>query len=156
LIKDFLVLTRDIIFRMKTDYMVIGRVRNAENMLQLVKGIEATGSSCYSCLHKPAVPEARDLDWREQMNILESHKDFWNDQNHINHFETDMNGLRNADTVVMLLPAGMATHMEAGVAYGLGKRLILIGEVEKPETLYLMFKERYSDIEGFLESLKKS
>jgi hypothetical protein len=43
--------------------------------------------------------------------------------------------------------------MEAGVAFGLNKKLILIGEVEKPETVYLMFSERYPDIERFLKSI---
>lgn len=138
---------------MKTDYMVIGKVRNAENMLRLAKGIEEKGFTCYHCLHKPAVPEAKHLSWRDQMDVLESHEDFWNDPNHRNHFETDMEGLRNAETIVMLLPAGAATHMEAGAAYGLGKKLIMIGEVEKPETLYLMFEKRYPDIESFLESI---
>ena len=138
---------------MKTDYMVIGRVRNAENLLRLVRGIEEKEFTCYHCLHKPAVPEAQHLSWKDQMNILESHPDFWNDHNHKNHFKTDIDGLRNAETVVMLLPAGMATHMEAGVAYGLGKKLILVGEIEKPETLYLMFDEHYADIESFLEAL---
>lgn len=133
--------------------MVIGRVRNAENMLRLVRGIEKKGATCYCCLHKPVVPEAKHLAWKDQMDILESHQDFWNDLNHRNHFETDMDGLRNAGTIVMLLPAGMATHMEAGVAYGLGKKLILIGEVEKPETLYLMFDKRYPNLESFLESI---
>ena len=138
---------------MKTDYIVIGRVRNSENIQRLVDGIEAKGYSCYNFLHKPAAPDTPDLSWEEQMKILESHPDFWNDSVHRDHFETDMSGLRNAETVVMLLPAGMAAHMEAGVSYGLNKNMILIGEVEKPETLYLMFQERYSDIESFLESL---
>lgn len=138
---------------MKTDYMVIGRVRNSENMLRLAKGIEGKSFTCYHCLHKPTVPEAKHLSRTEQMDILESHKDFWNDPNHKDHFEIDMAGLRNAETIVMLLPAGMATHMEAGVAFGLNKKLVLIGEVEKPETLYLMFNERYPDIESFLNSI---
>lgn len=138
---------------MKTDYMVIGRVRNSENITRLVEGIEAKGFSCYNFLHKPAAPEVAHLSWEEQMNFLESHEDFWNDPNHREHFETDMDGLRNAETIVMLLPAGMAAHMEAGVSFGLGKKMVLIGGVEKPETLYLMFNERYPDIETFLETL---
>tara|TARA_B100000745_G_C20151207_1_gene394679 strand:+ start:3270 stop:3686 length:417 start_codon:yes stop_codon:yes gene_type:complete len=138
---------------MKTDYMVIGRVRNSENILKLVKGIEDRGYSCYNFLSKPCTPESEGLPWEEQMDILESHEDFWNDTNHREHFETDMNGLRNAETIVMLLPAGMAAHMEAGVSFGLNKKMVLIGEVEKPETLYLMFEERYPDIESFLESI---
>lgn len=64
-----------------------------------------------------------------------------------------MDGLKNADTIVMLLPAGLAAHMEAGASFGFGKKMILIGEVEKPETLYLMFDERYPDIESFLETI---
>jgi len=117
---------------MKTDYMVIGRVRNAENVQRLIDGIEAKGYSCYSFL-KPVAPEVAHLPWEEQMNFLESHEDFWNDPNHKHHFETDMNGLRNAETIVMLLPAGMAAHMEAGVSYGLNKKMVLIGEVENPK-----------------------
>jgi hypothetical protein len=138
---------------MKTDYMVIGRVRNSENITRLVEGIEAKGFSCYNFLSKPATPDTPDLPWEEQMEVLESHPDFWNDPVHRDHFETDMAGLKNADTIVLLLPAGLAAHMEAGASYGLGKKMVLIGEVEKPETLYLMFGERYPDIESFLNTV---
>ena len=53
----------------------------------------------------------------------------------------------------MLLPAGNSVHMEAGIAYGWGKKLVLIGEPEKPETLYLVFQERYKNIEEFLAAI---
>lgn len=138
---------------MKTDYMVIGRVRNSENVLRLVRGIENKGYTCYNFLSKPTVPGKSHLSREEQMEILESHPDFWNDSFHKDHFQTDMNGLKNANTIVFLLPGGKAAHMEAGTAYGLGKKLILIGEVEKPETLYLMFDERYPDMDSFLASI---
>ncbi len=134
--------------------MVIGRVRNYENVLRLVRGIEESGFTCYNFLSKPATPDCPDLPWEEQMKLLESHPDFWNDPVHQEHFKTDMDGLKNADTIVMLLPAGKAAHMEAGAAYGLGKKMILIGEVENPETLYLMFEKRYPTIESFLETLQ--
>ena len=54
---------------MKTDYMVIGRVRNSENIQRLVDGIEAKGFTCYNFLHKPAVPDNPDLPWEKQMEI---------------------------------------------------------------------------------------
>ena len=133
--------------------MVIGRTRNSENILRLIKGIESKGYSCYNFLSKPCTPESKNLPWNEQMDILESYKDFWSNPNYHRHFNDDMDGLKNADTIIMLLPAGMAAHMEAGVSFGLGKKIILIGEVEKPETLYLMFNERYPDIESFLETI---
>ncbi len=138
---------------MHTDYMVIGRTRNADNIQRLVDGIESKGYSCYNFLNIPATPETPDLPWEEQMKIAESEIDFWNSTHYQDTFNQDMAGLKNADTVILLLPAGLAAHMEAGVACGLNKKLILIGEVEKPETLYLMFKERYKDIESFLYSI---
>lgn len=138
---------------MKTDYMVIGRVRNSENILRLVKGIEGKGYSCYNFLNKPCTPDSGHLPWGEQMDKLEAVADLWNDPHMRYIFEMDMEALRNADTIVMLLPAGMAAHMEAGVAYGLNKKMVLIGEVEKPETLYLMFEQQYPNIESFLETI---
>ncbi len=83
------------------------------------------------------------------MKALESVENFYENE-HFNHlFEQDQDGIKNVEKVIMLLPAGNATHIEAGIAYGLGKPLIFIGEAEKPETLYLIFKERYKTIEDF-------
>lgn len=135
---------------MQTDYMVIGRSRNVHNIQRLVDGIEAKGYSCYNFLNIPASPENPDLSWEEQMKIAESHPNFWNSADYKETFQKDMAGLKNANTIIMLLPAGLAARMEAGVVFGLNKKLILIGDVEKPETLYLMFKERYKDIDSFL------
>jgi nucleoside 2-deoxyribosyltransferase len=80
-------------------------------------------------------------------------KDFHNDEYYKKVFEDDLEGLKNAEKVILLLPAGTSAHMEAGIAFGLGKPLILIGEAEKPETLYLVFKERYSTMEEFLATI---
>lgn len=51
--------------------------------------------------------------------------------------------------MILLLPAGTSAHIEAGIAFGLGKKLILIGKPEKPETLYFIFDEYYGTIESF-------
>ena len=138
---------------METDFTVVGKIRNHENILRLIKGIEKKGYSVYNFLSRPVVPEHAEKSLLEQADILESVEDFWSDQVHIDHFERDLSELKKAKALILLLPAGIASHTEAGVAFGLGKRLILIGEAEKPETLYLMFKERYKTIEDFLDSL---
>lgn len=137
----------------KTDYSIIGRARNADNINKLASAIRNKGYTCYNFLDQPIVPGKEHLSEQEQMEILESHPDFWNDPLHQHHFDKDLDGLRNADTIILLLPAGKAAHMEAGVAFGLEKKLILIGEVEKPETLYLMFDAYYPNVEAFLETL---
>jgi hypothetical protein len=54
--------------------------------------------------------------------------------------------------VILLLPAGTSAHIEAGIAFGLKKKLILIGIPEKPETLYFIFDEYYDTADDFLQS----
>lgn len=109
---------------MKNDYMIIGRVRNPDNINRLAKGIRDKGYSCYNFLEKPSDPTLSHMTFQEQLDHFEQMDDFWSDPSHRYYYEQDMGGLKNAETIVMLLPAGLAAHMEAGVAYGLGKNLV--------------------------------
>ena len=55
---------------------------------------------------------------------------------------------------MLVLPAGKAAHIEAGIAYGLGKKCYAIGEYEATDTLYNIFQEIFSnedDLEQFLK-----
>jgi hypothetical protein len=54
-------------------------------------------------------------------------------------FEQDLDALRAADRFLLVLPAGQAAHIEAGIAYGLGKPCYAVGPVERSETLYRIF-----------------
>jgi hypothetical protein len=101
----------------------------------------------------PADPNNADAHPEEQMKVFESVKDFHNNEYYKKVFEDDLQGLKNAKKVILLLPAGTSAHMEAGIAFGLGKPLILIGEPEKPETLYLVFNKRYKDMDEFLATI---
>lgn len=135
----------------KTDYMVIGRFRNGANIRRLIAAIRQSGKTCYDFTAKPADPKNPEASFEDQMAVLESHPDFLNDPVHGDHFKRDLAGLKNAETVILLLPAGASAHMEAGIAHGLGKRLVLIGAPEKPETLYYIFDEYYRKTADFLE-----
>ncbi len=65
--------------------------------------------------------------------------------------ETEIAALRDADVVVLLLPAGDSSHFEAGIGYGMGKRMVMIGPVVKPEVIYLLFNHVYLDVSSFLK-----
>jgi len=133
--------------------MVIGRFRNGENVRRLITAIRNKNYTCYDFTAKPADPNNPDAPFGEQMDALEAHSDFLNDPVHRLHYEKDLAGLKNADTIVLLLPAGTSTHIEAGIAFGLGKKLVLIGKPEKPETLYYIFDEYHETIDGFIETI---
>ena len=136
-----------------TDYTIISKFRNKDQCERLIKKLRAKGKTCYDFCDTPADPENPNAHPEEQMKTLESVKDFYNDEYFQYVFKKDMEGLKDARKVIMLLPAGISVHIEAGIAHGLGKHLVLIGEPAKPETLYLIFNERYKTIEEFLETI---
>lgn len=138
---------------MKTEYTVLAKFRNKEAAGFLIDEIRKRGHTCYSFIDSPSDPNNPDGNPEEQMKVFESTDDFYNNTHFREIFQKDLEGLKNAEKVIVLLPAGSAVHIEAGIAFGLGKKLILIGEAEKPETLYLIFQERYKSIEDFLETL---
>ncbi len=141
-------------FENMTDYTVIGKFRNSRNVRALITAIRNQGKTCYDFTAKPADPDNPYAPFDDQMVTLESHPDFLNDSVHRFHYERDLDGLKNADTVILLLPAGTSAHIEAGIAFGLGKKLILIGKPEKPETLYFIFDEYHDTVEAFLENVQ--
>lgn len=133
--------------------MVIGRFRNSDNVRSLIAAIRSKGKTCYDFTAKPADPNNPDAPFEEQMKVLESHPDFLNDPVHRSHYQRDLAGLRNANAIVLLLPAGTSAHIEAGIAFGLGKKLVLIGKPDKPETLYFIFDEYFKTVDDFLGTL---
>jgi len=135
-----------------TDYTIISKFRNKKQCEYLLDKLVEKGKTCYSFLNMPADRKNPDAEPEDQMAVFENTKDFFNDEYFKEIFEKDLIGLKNAKNVILLLPAGTSAHIEAGIAYGLGKNLILIGEPEKPESLYLIFKERYKTIDEFIES----
>lgn len=135
------------------DYTIVSKFRNKDQCEFLIKKLAEKGKTCYSFCDTPADPQNPQASPEKQMQVFESTQNFFDDK-YFNHvFLKDLAGLKNAQKVIVLLPAGNSVHIEAGIAYGLGKPLILIGEPEKPESLYLIFNERYKNIEEFIRSI---
>ncbi len=70
-------------------------------------------------------------------------------------FEENVTGIEESDTIILLLPAGATAHISAGIGYGFGKRLILIGSPKAAEAQYFIFNEDHKTIEEYIASLKK-
>ena len=69
-------------------------------------------------------------------------------------FEQEVTKIEEADQVIMLLPAGRASHISVGIAYGFGKHLTLIGQPEKIEGHYFMFDKDYKTIDEYIAALR--
>ena len=60
-------------------------------------------------------------------------------------FEHDLNGEKDSENFLLVLPAGKSAHIEAGIAYGLGKKCYAIGEYDVTDSLYLIFDKIFKD-----------
>lgn len=59
-----------------------------------------------------------------------------------------MQAQRNSDNFLLVLPAGISGHVEAGASYGMGKKCYALGVPEKTETLYGIFDEIFPDLQS--------
>lgn len=134
---------------MKYTYFIASRYRNKDAVLDLTEKLRVKGKSVYCFV------EGSDdsLSPEEYMQKFENTPDWINNSFIKQMFETDMEALKHSENFVLLLPAGKSAHVEAGTAYGLGKKCILIGEQKEAESLYLIFNEVYNSVDEFVESL---
>jgi hypothetical protein len=70
-------------------------------------------------------------------------------------FDTELEGIKNSDALLLLEPAGHSSFIEAGIAFGLGKKVMVIGSIEKPEVFYFISQDFYGDINDFLNDLER-
>ncbi|MES1224374.1 MAG: hypothetical protein ABUT20_53255 [Bacteroidota bacterium] len=141
---------------MQYDYFVASRWRNKETVLELARKIKEKGKSVYNFIEGDGTHyELKDTE--EKLSPEEFMKHFESRDQHDSQireiFEVDMNALKASQQVILLFPAGKSAHIEAGVAYGMGKKCILIGEQKEAESLYLIFDKTYPTIDDFIASL---
>ena len=124
--------------------------RNKESVKLLTDALTTRGHTVYSFLDSGA----NLLTGKSVMDEFEkfSHSiTDWEDDRLIEKiFNSEMLALMGSEAVILLEPAGHSSLTEAGIAYGMGKRVVLVGLVEHPEVVYRICGSRYPSIEAFL------
>ncbi|TAN58275.1 hypothetical protein EPN15_01535 [Patescibacteria group bacterium] len=138
---------------MRYDYFIACRWRNKDNVLDLARKLRAKGKKVYTCFDSEHSLADAEKDPEEAMKKFEAIPNWESDENIKKVFETDMNALRDSETLILLLPAGKSAHIEAGAAFGMGKYCILIGEQKEAESNYLIFNERYLSADEFVSNI---
>lgn len=125
--------------------------KNKTQVEQLTATLEGMGHECYS-FSKSGANLLTGKPIEEEMKEFSDALMNWKVDDRIaNIAESEVQAIKDADVVILLLPAGDSSHMEAGIGYGMGKRMVLIGPVEKPEIIYLLFNHAYLDVSSFLK-----
>lgn len=139
----------------KYDFFIAGRARNKENILEICDLFDKYEISYYCFLkyednwgygNKGQTPEERQKEF-ESLDLK--------DDIVLNLFNSDMKGEKNSKNLLLVLPAGKAAHIEAGIAYGLGKKCYAIGEYDATDTLYNIFDTIFKDKTELEEFIKK-
>ena len=68
-------------------------------------------------------------------------------------FSSEIEGLKACDALILLEPSGRSSLAEAGIAYGLGKPVILVGLVDRPEMIYHICTYRYPGPDALIVNL---
>ena len=142
----------------KYEFFIAGRNRNKENILKICDLFDKYNISYYCFLknedswgygNADQTPEERQAEF-ELLGLKSEVVQ--------NLFKADLNGEKNSKNLLLVLPAGKAAHIEAGIAYGMGKKCYAIGEYEATDTLYNIFEEIFDtedELENFLKIYKK-
>lgn len=138
---------------MKYDYFVSARWRNRPQVEELVNKLREKGKTVYSFIETNSDYPGRDRDPEVVMTEFEALPNWVNDPVVRKIYERDLEGLKESENFIVLLPVGTSGNVEIGIAFGLGKKCIAIGDMGKTETLYLLFSEMYKDIDDFISNL---
>lgn len=143
----------------KYDFFIAGRWRNKDNIIPIVDAVRKSGHSAYCFIENTYEGETLSFNINNQEDIeatmQKSEIMEQNDPMIKKIFKNDIDGERNSDNFLLVLPAGIAGHIEAGVAYGMGKKCYAVGAPEKTETLYCIFDEIFPDIESLVTWLAR-
>lgn len=140
------------------DFFIASRWRNKDAVLSLTEKLRARGKTVYCFIESDGTENEilarKDSHAPEEYMQLFENTPNWQSNSAIRHlFEIDMDALKNSKALILLLPAGKSAHIEAGVAFGMKKKCILIGEQKEAESLYLIFAESYQTIDEFIDGL---
>ncbi len=141
----------------KYEFFIAGRARNKENILKICNIFEELNISHYCFLKNEDSHKEAGLDVNDK-HLADTFESLALESPSVRTiFEHDLEGEKSSDNFLLVLPAGKSAHIEAGIAYGLGKKCYAIGEYDVTDSLYLIFDKIFKDeneLKHFLENEK--
>ncbi|MBQ9318485.1 MAG: hypothetical protein IJR82_02505 [Bacilli bacterium] len=139
----------------KYEFFIAGKTRNKENILKICDLFDKYNISYYCFLkNDDSMKNYGDTNKsvEENMAIFEN-LDLKSDAV-LKIFKEDLDGEKASRNFLLVLPAGKSGHIEAGIAYGIGKKCYAIGEFEATDSLYNIFENIFKDNEQLEDFLK--
>ena len=142
----------------KNEFFIAGKTRNKEAILKICDIFDKYNVSYY-CFLKD---EKSMGSYGSESNTMEENMaEFENldlkSDIVLNIFHSDLDAEKLCKNFLLVLPAGKSGHIEAGIAYGMGKKCYAIGTYDATDSLYNIFEEIFADntsLENFLKNYK--
>lgn len=140
----------------KYKFFVAGRSRNKESILEICNIFEKLNISYYCFLKNE---ESYDSYGSSDQTAEEKQKEFENlglkSEIVQKVFNEDIKAEKESENFLLVLPAGKSGHIEAGIAYGMGKKCYAVGEYDATDSLYNIFERIFESKEELYKFLQK-
>lgn len=138
------------------EFFIAGKTRNKDNILKLCDIFDKYNISYYCFLKneesmKCYAEGTKNVE--ERMKIFESLD--LKSEPVLKIFNEDLEAQKVSKNFLLVLPAGKAGHIEAGISYGIGKKCYAIGEFDATDSLYNIFETIFENEHQLEEFLKK-
>lgn len=143
---------------MKYDFFVAGRWRNETMVREVLEVVRASGKTAYCFIENEYKGEKVEFKAHQDPDVFMKMSEALSQNDPLvkKIFETDMTAELASDIFILVFPAGVSGHIEAGVAYGAGKKCYAVGTPEKTESLYRVFEEIFPNVSSLTTWLESS
>ncbi|MCR4581363.1 MAG: hypothetical protein K5666_02500 [Bacilli bacterium] len=140
----------------KYEFFIAGKTRNKNNILKICDIFDKYNISYYCFLKNDDTMNSYGEEGQtedEKMKVFENlglKSDIV-----LNIFKQDLDNEKACKKLLLVLPAGKSGHIEAGIAYGMGKKCYAIGEFDATDSLYNIFENIFESEQQLEEFLKQ-
>lgn len=110
----------------KFNFFIAGRWRNRENIIPVLEAVRREGETAYCFIENLYEGEKVEFSLQGDIEqIMKSLESLPMDDPFVRKiFTTDINAERESDNFLLVLPAGISGHVEAGAAYGIRQEVL--------------------------------
>ena len=141
---------------MKYEFFIAGRARNEQEILSICDIFDKYNISYYCFLKNDNTMNSYG---NNKMSVEEKQQEFESlglkSETVLNIFKEDLENENACKNLLLVLPAGKSGHIEAGIAYGQGKKCYAIGEFDATDSLYNIFDKIFEDKNSLEKFLKE-
>lgn len=140
----------------KYEFFIAGKTRNKDYILKICDLFDKYNVSYYCFLkNKDTMNSYGEEGQTEEEKMKKFESLGLKSDIVLNIFNQDLENEKASKKFLLVLPAGKSGHIEAGIAYGMGKKCYAIGEFDATDSLYNIFDSIFKDeaeLEEFLNN----